>query len=109
MNVIVDTSVWSLALRRKKEKLNSHERAALGRFTDLIEDLRVVVIGPIRRTMKLRRDFTTDVKSMGYRVRPLTFSYVPPHTTTISNSSHLTGISLASPHTSNCTSFNEHR
>ncbi|MEW5815767.1 MAG: PIN domain-containing protein [Spirochaetota bacterium] len=49
MKVLVDTSIWSLALRRPAENLNSEEKALLSDFTTLIEELRVVLIGPIRQ------------------------------------------------------------
>ena len=49
MKVLVDTSVWSLALRRKPGDLNHHERHLTQRLAELIEDDRVVVIGPIRQ------------------------------------------------------------
>ena len=51
MNVLVDTSVWSLALRRKKGKLNSREGHVLNRFRDLIDEVRVVIIGPVRQEL----------------------------------------------------------
>ena len=45
MKVIVDTGVWSLALRRDKQESNStvHE------FRRMIQDHRVQMIGPIRQ------------------------------------------------------------
>jgi predicted nucleic acid-binding protein len=45
MKVIVDTSVWSLALRRDKQESNTivHE------FRRMIQDHRVQMIGPIRQ------------------------------------------------------------
>jgi hypothetical protein len=45
MKVIVDTSVWSLALRRDKQEPNTtvHE------FRRIIQDHRVQMIGPIRQ------------------------------------------------------------
>lgn len=45
MKVIVDTSVWSLALRRDKQESNTtvHE------FRHMIQDHRVQMIGPIRQ------------------------------------------------------------
>lgn len=45
MKVIVDTSIWSLALRRQKQKNESIEN----RLRDLIADGRVVIIGAIRQ------------------------------------------------------------
>jgi len=49
VKVLVDTPIWSLALRRKVENLNSEEKALLSDFVTLIEELRVVLIGPIRQ------------------------------------------------------------
>lgn len=48
MKVLVDTSVWSLALRRPKRQDRSPVRAAL---TALIEDGQAVIIGPVRQEL----------------------------------------------------------
>jgi len=45
MKVIVDTSVWSLALRRDKGEPN----AIVNEFRHMIQDHRVQMIGPIRQ------------------------------------------------------------
>jgi predicted nucleic acid-binding protein len=45
MKVIVDTSVWSLALRRDKQESN----ATVDEFRRMIKDHRVQMIGPIRQ------------------------------------------------------------
>ncbi len=45
MKVIVDTSVWSLALRRDKPESNS----TVNEFRRLLQDHRVQMIGPIRQ------------------------------------------------------------
>ena len=45
MKVIVDTSVWSLALRRDKPESNT----AVHEFRRMIQDHRVQMIGPIRQ------------------------------------------------------------
>ena len=45
MNVLVDTSVWSLALRRS----GGGEQPEASELHSLISDLRVVIIGPIRQ------------------------------------------------------------
>jgi predicted nucleic acid-binding protein len=47
MKVLVDTSVWSAALRRKA--INDEERAVVAKLQELIESLQVVVIGPVRQ------------------------------------------------------------
>lgn len=49
MKIIVDTSIWSLALRRKKTKLNNSEIQIVEELIELIKEFRVVLIGPIRQ------------------------------------------------------------
>lgn len=50
MNVIVDTSIWSLVLRRPKNTILSlEEKAVTGELKELIKELRVSIIGPIRQ------------------------------------------------------------
>ena len=51
MKVLVDTSVWSLALRRKPEDLTAHQRRLTQHLADLIKDDRVVMIGPVRQEL----------------------------------------------------------
>ena len=46
MRVLVDTCIWSLALRRKKQPGSSVEMVE---FQELIEEVRVQLIGPIRQ------------------------------------------------------------
>jgi predicted nucleic acid-binding protein len=47
MNVIIDTSVWSLAYRRAEADLNPLERRMKLEVAQLIRELRARVIGPI--------------------------------------------------------------
>ena len=47
MKILVDTSIWSLAFR-KKEK-NERELEIVSTLSKLIRDLHVVIIGPIRQ------------------------------------------------------------
>ncbi len=47
MKVLVDTSVWSLALRKKDR--NMHENRIVENFTEIIRNLDMVIIGPIRQ------------------------------------------------------------
>lgn len=49
MNVLIDTSVWSLALRRQPHNLSEIQRHAVKEWRRLIEDSRVVIAGPIRQ------------------------------------------------------------
>ncbi|MGH9397155.1 MAG: PIN domain-containing protein [Terriglobia bacterium] len=49
MNTLVDTSVWSLALRRKPQDLNTVEHCVIGELTELIKEGRGRMIGLVRQ------------------------------------------------------------
>lgn len=51
MKVLVDTSLWSLALRRRKgeDSLSRLEQQLVKNFKTLIQDGRVSLIGPVRQ------------------------------------------------------------
>jgi predicted nucleic acid-binding protein len=51
VNVLVDTSIWSLALRRKARDLHPMERAAVAELTNLIQEGRARIIGVIRQEL----------------------------------------------------------
>lgn len=51
MKVLVDTPVWSLALRRRPKDLSSDEEQARAALNELIREGRVVIIGPIRQEL----------------------------------------------------------
>lgn len=52
MKLLADTSVWSLALRRKPTAiLNAEEKRLVATFSEAISDGRVVIIGPIRQEL----------------------------------------------------------
>lgn len=52
MKVLVDTSVWSLALRRPKQvTLNPKQQNTVAQLADLIRDGRAVMIGAIRQEL----------------------------------------------------------
>ena len=52
MKVLADTSVWSLALRRRKSsELSAEERRLTRSLSEAISDGRVVMIGPIRQEL----------------------------------------------------------
>lgn len=61
MKVLVDTCVWTLALRRRRSGLTVDERATLLEVTELIRDDRAVLIGPVRQELlsglRLAADF----------------------------------------------------
>ena len=47
--MLVDTTVWSLALRRRRRQLT--EEALVAELTELIDELRAVLIGPVRQEL----------------------------------------------------------
>jgi len=49
VTVIVDTSIWSLLLRRRPPDLDRFERAAVAELRDLVRDNRAVMLGAIRQ------------------------------------------------------------
>ena len=49
MKVLVDTSVWSMALRRKKT--NKDDASIIKELQELIRELRVVMIDPVRQEL----------------------------------------------------------
>ena len=51
MNVLVDTSVWSLAFRRKRNELSKDEAALVKELTELIDEGRAQLIGVIRQEL----------------------------------------------------------
>ena len=51
MMVLVDTPVWSLALRRKPEDLNARERALTRALAELIREGRAQIMGAIRQEL----------------------------------------------------------
>ena len=59
MKILVDTCVWSLALRRNEKA----KHALVEELTELVAELRVQLIGPIRQELlsgvKTKKQFTT--------------------------------------------------
>ena len=51
MTVLVDTSVWSLALRRPSHRLNFPEKAVVSELSELIAEGRARMIGLIRQEL----------------------------------------------------------
>ena len=47
MKVLVDTTIWSLVLRRKRP--GSKEQILVDELSELVKELRAVLIGPIRQ------------------------------------------------------------
>lgn len=51
MMVLVDTPVWSLALRRRPEHLNPRERELTETLAELVRAGRVQLLGPVRQEL----------------------------------------------------------
>jgi|ERR1700690_4363569 len=51
MMVLVDTPVWSLALRRKPEHLSPRERKLTETLAELVREGRVQLLGPVRQEL----------------------------------------------------------
>ena len=51
MSVLIDTSVWSLALRRTPTNLNPNETHVVEAWGELVRDGLAVLIGPIRQEL----------------------------------------------------------
>jgi predicted nucleic acid-binding protein len=51
MTVLVDTPVWSLALRRKDTDLNARERVLTRALAELIREGRAQIVGAIRQEL----------------------------------------------------------
>jgi predicted nucleic acid-binding protein len=49
--VLVDTSVWSLALRRNEKDLNAAEQALTEGLRELIREGRAQLVGPVRQEL----------------------------------------------------------
>ena len=51
MMVLVDTFVWSLALRRKQADLNRGEQDLKTGLQELVQDGRAQIVGPVRQEL----------------------------------------------------------
>ena len=51
MNTLIDTSVWSLALRRKPQDLSAAERSVVTELAEVIQEGRGRIIGPVRQEL----------------------------------------------------------
>jgi predicted nucleic acid-binding protein len=51
MMVLVDTSVWSLALRRRQADLNPAETGLRTSLRELVEEGRAQIVGPVRQEL----------------------------------------------------------
>jgi predicted nucleic acid-binding protein len=51
VKILVDTSVWSLMLRRNSASLSATEREIVRELQDIVNDGRAQIIGPIRQEL----------------------------------------------------------
>ncbi len=69
MIVLVDTTIWSLALRRRPQSLNAQERLLVEEWARLVRSGEAVLIGPIRQEIlsgiRSERSFTAIQESLG--------------------------------------------
>ena len=49
MNVLVDTPIWSLALRRRRADLSARDQKLVTALRELIQEGRAQIVGPIRQ------------------------------------------------------------
>ena len=77
MTVLVDTSIWSLALRRRTRDLNVEERLLVRELAELVREGRAAIIGLIRQELlsgiKTHAQFEELRKTLGaFRDEPVT-------------------------------------
>ena len=69
MIVLVDTTIWSLALRRRPQNLNDQERRLVEEWARLVRSGEAVLIGPIRQEIlsgiRNENSFTAIQQSLG--------------------------------------------
>jgi predicted nucleic acid-binding protein len=78
MNTLVDTSVWSFALRRKPAALSEAERTVVTELSELAKEGRVRMIGPVRQ--ELLSGIKTDAQYEKLRVALQVFPDEPLQT-----------------------------
>jgi hypothetical protein len=76
MLVLVDTPVWSLALRRSGADLNPREVRLIAVLRDLIRDGRAQLVGPVRQELLsgIRRE--TTFRNLRDQLRPFDEPYL---------------------------------
>ena len=78
MNVLVDTSVWSLGLRRKRKDLNAAENPLVDELFELIREGRARIIGLVRQELLSGIRTTAQFEKLRTTLRP--FSDEPVET-----------------------------
>jgi predicted nucleic acid-binding protein len=49
VNVLIDTTIWSLALRRRRERLNGEQRQLVAEWDELVAEGRARLLGMVRQ------------------------------------------------------------
>jgi predicted nucleic acid-binding protein len=78
MKVLVDTTVWSLALRKKPR--TSEDERIIKELVELVRELRVIIVGPVRQ--ELLTGVADDKKFNQLRQKLQAFDDVPLDTAT---------------------------
>ncbi len=68
MSVLIDTTIWSLALRRRRHDLNLEERRLLEEWTALVKSGRAVLVGPIQQEILSGVRHQTDFVALQQRL-----------------------------------------
>ena len=99
MSIVVDTSVWSLSLRRKPADLNETERAIVNELTQLIAEGHVRLLGIVRQEVLsgIRAPAQFERLRSVLRVFPDTEVGIPDHESAaqISNQFQAKGITIS--------------
>ena len=69
MNILVDTSVWFLALRRKTEDLSTAERSLVAELSELIREGRARILGLVRQELLSGIKTTEQYESLRLHLR----------------------------------------
>ena len=69
MNVLVDTSVWSLALRRKTESLNATEKFIVAELFELVREGRARFDGLVRQELLSGIETTEQYEKLRLHLR----------------------------------------
>jgi len=51
LKILVDTSIWSLALRRRAHQLSSDERRLVDELAELVREGRATIVGTVRQEL----------------------------------------------------------
>jgi predicted nucleic acid-binding protein len=70
LSVLVDTSIWSLALRRRRGDLHPEESVLVKRWEGLVRKGQAVIIGPIRQEILSGLRSTEQFERLRERLDP---------------------------------------